>query len=73
MAILASAVGRAGLVGGVLFIFSDLTLALGRFVIDLPDALQTALVMGTYVPAQALLLIGVLGVLSASGSQRSTV
>lgn len=65
VAVLAGAAGRAGLVGGILFMFSDLTLALGIFVIDIPDALQTFLVMGTYVPAQALLLVGVLGLLGA--------
>ncbi|WP_420113726.1 lysoplasmalogenase family protein [Pseudactinotalea sp.] len=68
VAILASGAGRAGLIGGALFMVSDLTLALGRFVVELPDPLQTTLVMGTYVPAQVLLLVGVLRVL---GSNRS--
>ncbi|WP_162458226.1 lysoplasmalogenase [Pseudactinotalea terrae] len=66
VAVLATAAGRAGVIGGILFMFSDLTLALGIFVIDIPAALQTFLVMGTYVPAQALLLVGVLGQLGSA-------
>lgn len=66
VAVLASSAGRPGVVGGVLFMVSDLILGLGTFVVDLPAAAQTALVMGTYVPAQALLLVAVLGLLPPS-------
>ena len=58
MAVLASAGGRAGVVGGVLFMVSDLVLGIGTFVVDLPPAVQTLVVIGTYVPAQVLLLVG---------------
>lgn len=63
VAVLASSLGRAGVVGGVLFMVSDLVLGLGTFVVDVPAATQTALVMSTYVPAQALLLVAVLGLI----------
>lgn len=57
MAVLATAGGPAGLAGGLLFMVSDLVLAVGIFVIDLPDAVQTLVVIGTYVPAQVLLVV----------------
>lgn len=63
MAVLATAGGRRGALGGLLFMVSDLTLGLGRFVVDLPTAVQTAVVIGTYVPAQVLLLLAVLTLL----------
>jgi uncharacterized membrane protein YhhN len=63
MALLASAGGRAGVVGGVLFMVSDLVLGIGTFVVDLSPAVQTLVVIGTYVPAQVLLLIGLLTLL----------
>lgn len=63
MAVLASAGGRSGVAGGVLFMISDLTLGIGIFVLDIPAALQTLLVIGTYVPAQVLLLVAFLRLL----------
>ncbi len=60
MAVLAAAAGRVGVIGGLLFMVSDLVLGLGIFAMDLPGALQTLIVIGTYVPAQVLLLLGVL-------------
>lgn len=72
MAVLATAGGRAGAIGGLLFMVSDLALGLGMFVFDWPTAVQTTVVIGTYVPAQVLLLVALLR-LSASGSRRSTV
>lgn len=73
VAMLASAAGRAGLIGGVLFMLSDLTLALGIFVIDFPSMLQTALVMGTYVPAQALLLFAFLSLVGRGAPAARTL
>lgn len=76
MAVLASAGGRAGVLGGVLFMVSDLTLGVGIFVLDIPAPVQTLLVIGTYMPAQALLLLAVLRLLrdpiSGAASRRST-
>lgn len=60
MAVLATAAGRSGVVGGLLFMVSDLVLGAGIFALDLDPALQTALVIGTYVPAQVLLLLALL-------------
>lgn len=77
MAVLAAAAGRVGVLGGLLFMLSDLVLGLGIFAVDLPDGLQTLVVIGTYVPAQVLLLLGTLllirtrvGLSSASHRQR---
>lgn len=65
MALLATAAGRVGVIGGLLFMVSDLVLGLGIFAVDLPQGLQTLIVIGTYVPAQALLLVGVLLLIQA--------
>lgn len=64
MAVLATAAGRVGVVGGVLFMVSDLVIGLGTFVLEIPPALDTLLVIGTYVPAQVLLLVALLGLLA---------
>lgn len=58
MALLATAAGRAGLLGGLLFILSDSVLAAGQFGIRIPEPLRTAAVIGTYAPAQVLLTAG---------------
>lgn len=58
MAVLATAAGRAGTLGGALFMISDLTLGVTTFAWHVPTALQTLLVIGTYVPAQILLFAG---------------
>lgn len=56
MAVLATAAGRPGLVGGVLFMVSDLSLGWMRFALQPDEATQALVVIGTYVPAQVLLL-----------------
>lgn len=71
MAVLATAAGRVGAVGGLLFMVSDLVLALDEFVLQMPTAVETTVVIGTYVPAQVLLLVGVLRLISADASRRS--
>lgn len=58
MALLATAAGRTGLLGGLLFILSDSVLAAGQFGIRIPEPLRTAAVIGTYAPAQVLLTAG---------------
>ena len=58
MALLATAAGRSGLLGGLLFILSDSVLAAGQFGIRIPELLRTAAVIGTYAPAQVLLTAG---------------
>ncbi|MGJ5591349.1 lysoplasmalogenase family protein [Micrococcus lylae] len=58
MALLATAAGRSGLFGGLLFIVSDSVLAAGQFGIRIPEPLRTAAVIGTYAPAQVLLTAG---------------
>lgn len=58
MALLATAAGRTGLLGGLLFIASDSVLAAGHFGIRIPEPLRTAAVIGTYAPAQVLLTAG---------------
>lgn len=60
VAVLATAGGAAGLAGGLLFMVSDLTLGWGHFAGDLPEDTSALLVIGTYVPAQVLLLLGLL-------------
>lgn len=60
VAVLATAGGTAGLLGGLLFMVSDLTLGWSHFALDLPADLGALLVIGTYVPAQVLLLVAVL-------------
>lgn len=72
MAVLAAAAGRVGVVGGLLFMVSDLVLGLGIFAVDLPDALQTLVVIGTYVPAQVLLLLGILLLISTRAGLSSS-
>ncbi|AXH95562.1 lysoplasmalogenase family protein [Ornithinimicrobium avium] len=61
VALLATAAGWPGVAGGLLFMVSDLSLAWLRFSgSDLGDGWRSLVVIGTYVPAQALLLVGVL-------------
>lgn len=60
MAVLATGLGAAAGVGGVLFLVSDALIALGAFAdLDLPAA--GFWVMATYLAAQALLVLGVVG------------
>lgn len=58
MALLATAAGRTGLLGGLLFIVSDSVLAAQQFGVHVPEPLRTAAVIGTYAPAQVLLTAG---------------
>lgn len=61
MALLATAGGWSGVLGGLLFMVSDLSLAWLMFSgSDLGDGWRALVVIGTYVPAQVLLLLGVL-------------
>lgn len=57
MAVLATSAGRVGLVGGLLFIVSDMTLAIAMFAAEVPVPVRTLIVIGTYVPAQILLTV----------------
>ncbi|SFS18095.1 YhhN-like protein [Agrococcus baldri] len=52
-----AAIDTAGLLGGLLFLASDLVLGIGLFVIDIPDPLRTFCVLIPYVGAQALLAV----------------
>ena len=49
-----------GLVGGLLFIVSDMTLAIAMFAAEVPEPVRTLIVIGTYVPAQMLLTVAML-------------
>ena len=60
MAVLATGLGRRGVIGGALFVVSDALIALDTFdVLTLPA--HAFWVMLTYVAAQLLLVLGVLG------------
>lgn len=60
MALLATAGGPSGVVGGLLFMVSDLSLAWLLFGgSELGDGWRALVVIGTYVPAQVLLLLAV--------------
>lgn len=52
-----AAIDTAGLLGGLLFLVSDLVLGLGLFVMDIPDPLRTFTVLIPYLGAQALLAV----------------
>jgi uncharacterized membrane protein YhhN len=72
MALLATAAGPVGVMGGLLFMVSDLSL--GRLVLggtDLGDGWRALVVIGTYVPAQVLLLLGVLRLQRDAGQAAS--
>lgn len=61
MAVLATAGGPPGVIGGVAFFLSDLLIGYFAFVApDTPGWLREALVIGLYVPAQVLLLAAAL-------------
>lgn len=61
VALLATAAGPAGLAGGLLFMVSDLSLGWFLFSgVEVGDGPRALLVIGTYVPAQVLLLVGLL-------------
>lgn len=53
-------VAAAGILGGLLFMVSDLSLGWERFAHDLPADWTALLVIGTYVPAQVGLLLTIL-------------
>lgn len=57
MAVLATAAGWPGLLGGLLFMVSDLSLGWLLFAVQPSEATQALVVIGTYVPAQVLLLL----------------
>ncbi|MFE5673326.1 lysoplasmalogenase [Agromyces sp. NPDC056523] len=61
MAVLAGRVGGLVAVGGALFVVSDTVLALGRFLPGYEFALHDLVVMSTYLGAQGLIALGVLG------------
>lgn len=52
-----AAIDTVGLLGGLLFMVSDLVLGLGLFVLDIPDPLRTFVVLIPYLGAQALLAV----------------
>ena len=52
-----AAIDTPGLLGGLLFLVSDLVLGLGLFVLDIPDPLRAIAVLPPYVGAQALLAV----------------
>ena len=52
-----AAIDTPGLLGGLLFLVSDLVLGLGLFVLDIPDPLRAIAVLAPYVGAQALLAV----------------
>lgn len=52
-----AAIDTPGLLGGLLFLVSDLVLGLGLFVLEIPDALRAVAVLIPYVGAQALLAV----------------
>ncbi|MGD7786995.1 lysoplasmalogenase family protein [Propionibacteriaceae bacterium Y1700] len=58
MAAMATGLGRAATVGGVLFMFSDTLVAVQQFVPGVSVTLTGVLIMLTYVAAQALLAYG---------------
>jgi uncharacterized membrane protein YhhN len=60
MAVLATGLGRLGVIGGLLFFVSDTILALMLFVPSMAFPTQGAWVMITYLGAQAVLAIAVL-------------
>lgn len=62
MAVLATGLGRLGTIGGLLFFVSDTILALLLFVPSANFFGQGALIMLTYLSAQAVLAVGVLAV-----------
>lgn len=66
MAVLATGLGRLGVIGGLLFFVSDAILALMLFVPSLGFPGQGAAVMLTYLGAQAVLAIAVLALNAAS-------
>jgi uncharacterized membrane protein YhhN len=59
MVALASGVGRLAAAGAVLFLISDLILGYDFFLSTTDSPLLGALVMGTYLPAQLLIVLGV--------------
>lgn len=59
MVALASGVGRLATAGAVLFLISDLILGYDFFLSTTDSPLLGALVMGTYLPAQLLIVLGV--------------
>ncbi len=48
------------MVGGLLFVVSDMTLAIALFAAETPEPLRTLTVIGMYVPARVLLTAGAL-------------
>ena len=59
MVALASGVGRLAAAGAVLFLISDLILGYDFFLSTTDSPLLGALVLGTYLPAQLLIVLGV--------------
>ena len=76
MAALAGGLGGLLAVGGALFVVSDSVLALGRFLPGYAFPPHDLVVMSTYLAAQGLIALGVVGVLRrrvSSGAPASTV
>jgi len=75
MAAIAGGLGGVIAVGGALFVLSDSVLALGRFLPGYEFAAHDPVVMSTYLAAQALIAVGIVGVLRrtvSSGELAST-
>ena len=75
MAAIAGGLGGVIAVGGALFVVSDSVLALGRFLPGYEFAAHDPVVMSTYLAAQALIALGIVGVLRrtvSSGELAST-
>ena len=74
MAALAGGIGGVVALGGALFVVSDSVLALGRFLPGYEFALHDLTVMTTYLAAQGLIALGVVGLQRAgvSAPRRST-
>ncbi|WP_072313450.1 lysoplasmalogenase family protein [Agrococcus sp. Marseille-P2731] len=70
-----AAIDTPGLLGGLLFLVSDLVLGLGLFVLDIPDPLRTFAVLIPYLGAQMLLAVSLqqrLGLHAAVPSRRAS-
>ena len=51
---------------GLLFIVSDMTLAIAMFAAEVPEPVRMLIVIGTYVPAQILLTVAMLRLIRRS-------
>jgi uncharacterized membrane protein YhhN len=70
MAVLATGIDRAAAIGAVLFVISDALIALREFVDSFALPASGFWVMGTYIAAQGLLVLGVLTRISRSPGKK---